>query len=149
RRSGPGPGRGRGPPAGELHHRERWSWSSYRHLLLLPVRRRRFLAPHLRRGVLDRPDDVVVAGATAQVAFDGVADLVLGGWLLLLEEPDRRHDHPRRAVATLEPVTLPGALLDGVERTVVGEALDGGDGSPVGLDGEHRAGLDRLAVGHH
>src|SRR5690606_28149374 len=129
-----------------LHHRERWSWSSYRHLLLLPVRRRRFLAPHLRRGVLDRPDDVVVTGATAQVAFDGVADLVLRGRLIRLEEPDSRHDHARRAVAALETMALPEPLLHGVELTVLSETLHGGDGGPVGLHGEHRAGLHGFPV---
>jgi hypothetical protein len=37
-------------------------------------------------------------------------------------------------------------LLHGVEVAVGGQALDGGDVGAVGLDGEHRAALDRLTV---
>ena len=35
-------------------------------------------ARHLRRGVLDGVDDVLIAGAAAEVARDALADLVLG-----------------------------------------------------------------------
>ncbi len=40
-------------------------------------------------------------------------------------------------------------LLDGMELPVLGEALDRRDLAPVGLDGEHRAGLHRLPVEEH
>ena len=41
---------------------------------------------------------------------------------------------------------LPEGGLQGMEALGRGHALDRGDGRAVGLDGEHRAGLDGLAV---
>src|SRR5262249_30361697 len=40
----------------------------------------------------------------------------------------------------------PERLLDGVELVPVGHALDGREAAAVGLDGEHRAALHRLAI---
>ena len=93
-----------------------------------------------------RLDDVVVAGAAAQVALQADAHLGLGGVGLLGEQAGRRHDHPRRAVAALQPVVLHERLLHRVQLAVGGEALDREDVGAVGLDGEHRAALHRLAV---
>src|SRR6266550_6716286 len=54
-----------------------------------------------------RFDDVVVAGAAADVAFQLVAD---GGLVELAAVPvddiDRRHDHARRAIAALQTVIV-------------------------------------------
>src|SRR3954470_4310588 len=97
-------------------------------------------------GVLDRVDDVLVAGAAAQIAGDAFANLLLGGGGVVGEKADRRHDHARRAVAALEAVLLPEAFLHRMELAVGGEPFDGGDRAAVGLDREHRAGLDAAAV---
>src|SRR5262249_38719700 len=91
-------------------------------------------------------DDVVVARAPAQVAFQLVADLVLGRLGVALEDLARGHDHAGRAEPALQPVLLPEALLDGMELTILGEALDGGDVRAVRLHGEERARLHRLAI---
>src|SRR5262245_35504173 len=80
---------------------------------------------HLLGGPLDRLDDVVVAGAAAEVALELVPDLLLGCVRVPLDQLHRRHDHARRAEAALQPVLLPEALLHGVKLPVRGEALDG------------------------
>src|SRR6476469_4610685 len=96
-----------------------------------------------------RLDDVVVAGATAEIALEPEPDLALGGMRVLVEEPDRRHHHARGAVAALQPVLLVERLLHGVERVGSGQPLDGGDRGAVGLGRQHRARLHRLAVDEH
>src|ERR1041384_5300962 len=97
-------------------------------------------------GVLDGFDDLVVAGAAAQVARDAVADLGLARLRVAGEQRARRHQHAGRAEPALQAVLLPEALLQRVQRAAGGEALDGLDRRPVGLDREHGAALDRLAV---
>src|SRR5690242_16462042 len=49
--------------------------------------------------LLDRLHDVHVTGAAAEIAADALADLLLGGVRVLLEQPGRLHDHPGRAEA--------------------------------------------------
>src|SRR5262245_41533 len=66
-------------------------------------------------GVLDGLDDVVVSRAAAEIALELVADLLLRGLRIPLEELGRRHDHAGCAEATLQPVLLPEGVLDGME----------------------------------
>src|SRR5829696_2318935 len=73
------------------------------------------LRRHLVGGVLDGFDDVLVAGAAAEVALKAVADFGFGRVRIVVEEGDRGHDHAGGAVAALEAVHLPEAFLDGVE----------------------------------
>src|SRR5262245_39167162 len=89
---------------------------------------------------------VVVARAAAEVALEAVADVLLGRPRVLVQEPDRRHDHPGRAEAALEPMVLLEGRLHRVHLAVGREALDGGDLRPVRLDREHAARLHGLAV---
>src|SRR6056297_1180049 len=92
-------------------------------------------------------DDVVVAGAPAEVALEAEADVVLGRVRVLLEQAGGRHHHARRAVAALETVVLHEGLLHRVQRSVSGgHAFDGAHLLAVGLDGQHGATLHRLAV---
>src|SRR6187551_2631669 len=59
-------------------------------------------AAHGAGGVEDRLHDVLVAGAAAEVALEGLAYVLLGRRGVLLQEARRRHDHAGRAVAALE-----------------------------------------------
>ena len=63
-----------------------------------------------------------------------------------LSKPDRRHHHAGRAVAALQAMVGPERLLHGMQLVVGRQPLDGHDVLAVGLDGEHGAGLHRLAV---
>src|SRR2546423_4270813 len=80
--------------------------------------------PSRARDGLHGLDDVVVAGAAAEVAFEPVADLVVARSRVLVQEARGRHDHPRRAVAALQRMVLVERLLHGVQPTVRGQALD-------------------------
>jgi len=65
---------------------------------------------------------------------------------VLREQRVRGHQHAGRTEAALQAMLLPEALLQRVQRAARREALDRGDPRAVGLDREHRAALDRLAV---
>ena len=77
------------------------------------------------------------------------ADRGLVRCLAALDQAHRGEHHARRAVAALERVVVVERLLDGVQGAVRGQTLDRRDLRPVGLDAEHRAGLDRLSVQEH
>src|SRR5260370_21716954 len=101
------------------------------------------------RGGQRGPDDVVVAGTPAQVAFQARPHLFLGGLRVLLEQRHDGHHHARRAEPALQPVLLVARALHGVHLAVPGEPLNRGDRVPAGLGGEHRARLDGFAVEQH
>ena len=103
-------------------------------------------ALHRARTGRHRLDDVVVARAPAEVALEPEADLLLGGVRVVAEDVDRLHDHPRCAEAALEGVVLVERLLHRVQRAVLGDALDGRDLVPVGLDGQDVARLHAAPV---
>ena len=103
----------------------------------------------LLRRVLNRLDDLVVAGAAAEVAGDAPADLFFGRVGVLLEQVLGAHDHARRAIAALQAVLLPEALLQGMELGAVRQPLDRLEALAIGLHGEGSAALDRAAVHQH
>src|SRR6266581_3054515 len=110
----------------------------------------RAISAHLRSGGgLDRRDDVLIPGAAAEVALEAFADLPLRRVRITLEDGRRGDDHPGRAEAALERVMLVERLLQGMEGAVLGEPLDCRHLVAVGLDGEHGARLDGLAVEQH
>src|SRR6478672_10825339 len=102
--------------------------------------------PHGLGGVADGGDDVLIARTATEVSLDRVADLVVGRIGVARQQVDRGHDHARGAEAALQSVLLPEGRLHRVELIAVGKALDGLDLRAVGLDGEHRARLDRPAI---
>src|SRR5207245_2580707 len=102
---------------------------------------------HLLRGGDDRLDDVLVARAPAEVALKPDPDLFGREHTRVLpDEAVRSEDHPGRAVAALQSVLFVEGPLEWMKLPVRGQALDRGDLPPVGLNGEHGAGLDRLPV---
>src|SRR6185436_1660042 len=66
----------------------------------------------LPRGRLNRVDDVLVAGAAAEVAGDALADLGFGRLRIVVEQVGGRHDHAGRAIAALQTVLFPEAFLE-------------------------------------
>src|SRR4030088_469376 len=91
-------------------------------------------------------DDVHVPRTPAEIAFEALADFVLGRVRVLVEEVGGGHDEAGRAVPALEAVLIPERLLQWVQLAVLGHALDRGQALALSLDCEHRAALDRLAV---
>src|ERR687893_2843156 len=77
-------------------------------------------AAHLTGGLLHRADDVLVAGAAAEVALDALADLVLARVGVVVHQVDRGHDHPGGAEPALQAVHLVERLLHRVQFAVRG-----------------------------
>ncbi len=96
-------------------------------------------APH-------RLDDVLVAGAAAEVGRQHVEQLVVADVRIVLQRVRRQHQEARRAEAALQAVVIDEGLLQRMQRLAIGEPFDGADLPAVGLDREHQAGADRLAV---
>jgi hypothetical protein len=88
----------------------------------------------------------VVARAAAEVAGERLANLILARVGILRQQVGAGHDHARRAVAALEAVVLPEALLHRVQIGFGADALDRRHLGAVGLCRQHGARLDRVAV---
>src|SRR6516162_294537 len=93
---------------------------------------------HLLGSLLHGLDDVLIAGAAAQVARQALANGRLAGIWVLLEQRVRRQHHARRAVPALKTVLIPEALLKRVKCPAVGEPLDSHDLVAVSLHRKHR-----------
>src|SRR6516165_937274 len=98
----------------------------------------------------DRLDNIVIAGAAADIALEFLADRVLVEVVALTaHHVDRRHDHARCAIAALQAVILTEGGLHRMQLLAIGEALDGGDARAVALHDEQGACLHALAVHMH
>ena len=96
-------------------------------------------------------NDVLVAGAAAQIAFQLFADGVVGEIVALaMDDVDRGHDHAGRAEAALQAVMLAEGFLHRMQRRAVGgKPLDRLHLVAVGHHRKRGAGLHRLAVEMH
>ena len=68
---------------------------------------------------------------------------------IVLQQVDRRHDHARRAIAALQAVLFPEALLHRMQLPFRREAFDRRHRRAVGLHREDRARLRAPAVDEH
>src|SRR5580704_5870283 len=104
-------------------------------------------AAHLGGGVLNGLDDVLVAGAAAEIARNAGADVVFARVRVLLKQPPGAGDHAGSAKPTLQAMHLAKAFLERMQRSIrSSNPLDGDDRGAVGLHREDGAGLHRLAV---
>ena len=103
-------------------------------------------APHRAGAGLHGLDDVVIAGAAADVAFQPLAHVLLAGIAVTAGEIHGAHDHARGAEAALQPVMLAEGGLHRMQRAIAGQPFDGGHLGAIGLDRQQGAGFDRLAV---
>ena len=92
-------------------------------------RHRRFAAHQLDR-TLDRIDDVLIAGAAADIVVEPRPDRVPVGIGVLAQQLGHQHQHPRRAVTALQPVLLPEAALQRAQIIHAAKRLDGLDLRP-------------------
>src|SRR6187549_3469400 len=103
------------------------------------------------RGVVDRLADLLEGPASADIG-DGLVDVLVGRFRLLLEKCCDRHDHAALAIAALRYVVGHPGLLHLVQRAIAGEPLDRGDllaGSFAHRDaaGAHRDPVDMHGAG--
>src|SRR6266511_3989829 len=107
------------------------------------------LLRRLRGVLLDRVQDLAVAGAAAQVAGQLPADPLAAGLRVALQQRPCGEQHAGRAEAALRGAVAEEACLQGVEAAataVRGEAAHGHQRAAVGLHRQQQAAADRLAV---
>ena len=92
-------------------------------------------------------NDLLVAGAPADVAPDGLLDVGLGGIGVLVDEGLARHHHAGDTEAALDGAHLAEGVHKGLLLNL-GQALYGEDGLTHRLLGGEDTGLDGLAVHH-
>src|ERR1700682_3682196 len=98
----------------------------------------------------NRGDDVLVAGATAQVSREDAANPFGRRVRLVAQERVHRHQYPRRAETALQRMALVERLLQRKQRVVARRhALDRRDAVVMRLHGEHEARPHRLPVQLH
>src|SRR5437763_16349744 len=99
-----------------------------------------------RRGFLDRLDDLVVTGATTEVAHHPVFDLVLDRMRVLLEQSLGGQDLARCADAALEAAVLQEALLDRNQLAILTEAFQRHDHGPVAQFRKQEAAAEHVII---
>src|SRR5690348_12339668 len=104
---------------------------------------------HSLRGFKDRMPDAPVSSATANVPAQVLSNFFHGWILVSLQISRASHHKAGRAEPALLGVVLDKGLHHRRELSIAGEPFDGGNVVSLGLDGQHRAGIDRLAVNHH
>src|SRR5262245_51337081 len=109
--------------------------------------RLRRLRPQPLRRIERRGDDILIAGATAEIAGNGDAHLLFGRVRIVAQELDERRQNPWRAEAALKPMVFMEGLLQGMQP--VGrrrDALHGENIMAVRLHREHQAGTRRALI---
>ena len=92
-------------------------------------------------------DDILIAGAAAEIAGQRLAHLVFGWRGVFAQEGRHGHQDARRAVAALQAVMLVHRLLERMQLAGTGcEPLDGPEFMAIGLHREHQAGTHRRAI---
>src|SRR5688500_8623186 len=91
----------------------------------------RLAAPHPVAGSLHRLDDILIAGAAAEVGREYIQQLVVADVRIPLQRIRRQHQEARRAEAALQSVVIDEGLLQRVQRVTVRQALDGADLPPL------------------
>src|SRR5678816_3606888 len=69
-------------------------------------------------------DNVLIARAAAEIAFESFPYLFLAGITIGFEKRIRGHDHSRCAEAALKTMLFPETLLHGIELAILCQAFD-------------------------
>ena len=99
-------------------------------------------------GGFDGINDLLVARAATQIAFNGAGYFVPGWMIVLVEQRLRGHQESWRAKSTLRATVGRKARLNGGEMSAVRQALNRDDVRPLHLTGEGEAREFRYAVDH-
>src|SRR5262245_40069516 len=107
------------------------------------------LASQLGGGIEHGADDLIVAGAPAEVAGEPVARLGLRRARIAVQQGFGGDQQARRAEAALQGRVLQEFPLQRMEIMAARHALDRLDGAAFGLDRKHQARADQAAVDGH
>jgi len=97
----------------------------------------------------NRLENLLIAGAAAQIAGERIADLIPRRMWMLVEQRLRGHQDARRAIAALRGAEIRERFLQRMQSSIRDEPFHGHHASPVTLDAEHEAREHRLIVEQH
>src|SRR5260370_42350983 len=106
-------------------------------------------APHSRRSRFDRFENILIAGASAGIPSNRLADLLPVGVRIFLQELQRRKHQSGGAVSALETVAVTKGFLNRMKLALFIKTFDGGNFSAVGLHRKERARFHCSAVHQH
>src|SRR5436309_3080989 len=107
---------------------------------------RSFLTCDLQHRGFDGFENLKVARAAAQVAGDGLADLISRGVRILIQQSFRCHQNCRRAIAALRGSQIGKGILQRMKTSVFPEAFHGQDLLSAALERQYETGKNGLAV---
>ena len=110
--------------------------------------RRQTAVLHVARQ-LHRVENLLIAGAAADIAAETLLDLLPVGVRVGAQRGGRRHHHARDAIAALAGAHLVEGFLQEAQLTAGGERLDALDGRALRLGHRQQAGLHQGAVDEH
>src|SRR5215813_8736439 len=105
--------------------------------------------PHLSDRAAHGLDDVLIAGAAAQIGRQKIENIVVREVGVGLQRIHGQHQETRGAEPALKRVVLDECTLHGMQLIAIGEAFDRANALALGLDREHQAGSDRLVIEDH
>src|ERR1700730_1612258 len=103
---------------------------------------------HFLAGGKHRANDLVVAGAAAQVAGEPITYFGFGRIGIAIEQRPRGYQNSGGADATLRSIEFEEIALQRMQFLALRHAFDGFDLFAVGLDRKHQARADHGAVDH-
>src|SRR5437660_4666394 len=116
---------------------------------LMPAMMGRLFGAQLLHRRAHRLDDVLIAGATAEVRREHVDQLLVADIRLALQHARDQHEEPGRAEAALQAVVLHEGALEHGKLIARREPLDRADRLADGLHGKHEARAHRRAIDQH
>src|SRR4051812_16643040 len=90
------------------------------------------------RGLADRINNLAIAGATADVSAEPIADRLVIGVGMTREQSNDGQDHPGGTEATLERACCEEGGLDAVQYAIEAEALDRHDRAAIDRERKRR-----------
>src|SRR5262249_19805626 len=100
----------------------------------------RGLPTHLGDRAAHGLDDVLVAGAAAEIGREKIENVIIREVGIRLQRIHRQHQKTRRTEPALKRVMLDECALYRMQLVAVGEAFDRADALALRLDREHQAG---------
>jgi len=104
---------------------------------------------HGVRGVFYRADNILISSASANIAIQSMADLLIGGVRVAIQQIHHGDDHTGRAEATLQAVLLPEGILHGMQLAICGDAFNRGNTATIGLHCQDCAGFNCDTIHQH
>src|SRR5258706_12120636 len=100
-------------------------------------------------GVLHRADNILVSSATANIAIQSMADLLISRMGIAVQQIHHRDDHTGCAETTLQAVLLTKGILYRMQITIGGDAFNGSNTATICLYCQYCTGFDGNTIHQH